>query len=345
MMMDDKMHAPQIRFSGFSDDWEQRKLGEVVDFIGTGKSHYNLKEIGKYEILGSTGIIGYDDNYDYEGDFLLTARVGANAGTIYRYSGKVKITDNTVFLKATQLNFVYSLIKKFDLKSLSFGSGQPLIKSSELKQLKISIPINIEEQQKIGSFFQQFDSLIALHQCKLDKLINIKKSMLEKMFVEKNTDVPEIRFKGFTDTWEQRKLGDLASIGSGRDYKHLSSGNIPVYGTGGYMLSVNEYLSDKDAIGIGRKGTIDKPYILNAPFWTVDTLFFVVPKNQVDLQYLFSVFQKIYWKKYDESTGVPSLSKQSINNITIYSAFYEEQKRIGKFIGKLEDLITLHQRK
>ena len=156
---------------------------------------------------------------------------------------------------------------------------------------------------------------------------------------------PKIRFKGHINDWEQRKLGDLASIGSGRDYKHLSSGNIPVYGTGGYMLSVNEYLSDKDAIGIGRKGTIDKPYILNAPFWTVDTLFFVVPKNQVDLQYLFSVFQKIYWKKYDESTGVPSLSKQSINNITIYSAFYEEQKRIGKFIGKLEDLITLHQQK
>ena len=160
-----------------------------------------------------------------------------------------------------------------------------------------------------------------------------------------NIKQPKIRFKGHINDWEQRKLGDLASIGSGRDYKHLSSGNIPVYGTGGYMLSVNEYLSDKDAIGIGRKGTIDKPYILNAPFWTVDTLFFVVPKNQVDLQYLFSVFQKIYWKKYDESTGVPSLSKQSIDNITIYSAFYEEQKRIGKFVGKLEYLITLHQRK
>ncbi|MGO5335118.1 restriction endonuclease subunit S [Enterococcus cecorum] len=167
-MNEKKKLQPKVRFREFTGenapDWEQRKLWEVVDFIGTGKSRYNLKEIGKYEILGSTGIIGYDDNYDYEGNFLLTARVGANAGTIYRYSGKVKITDNTVFLKATQLNFVYSLLKKFDLKSLSFGSGQPLIKSSELKQLKISIPINIEEQQKIGSFFQQFDSLIALHQ-------------------------------------------------------------------------------------------------------------------------------------------------------------------------------------
>lgn len=156
---------------------------------------------------------------------------------------------------------------------------------------------------------------------------------------------PKIRFKGYIADWEQRKLVELVNIGSGRDYKHLSSGNIPVYGTGGYMLSVNEFLSDKDAIGIGRKGTIDKPYILNAPFWTVDTLFFVIPKDEVDLQYLFSVFQKIYWKKYDESTGVPSLSKQSINNVTIYSPFYKEQTKIGEFFKTLDNTIDLYKQK
>ena len=174
---------PEFRFNGFANAWEQRKLGEVVDFIGTGKSHYHLKEIGKYEVLGSTGIIGYDDTYDYEGSFLLTARVGANAGTIYRYSGKVKITDNTVFLKATQLDFFYSLLEKFDLRRLSFGSGQPLIKSSELKQLKISIPTNIEEQQKIGTYFSNADSLIALHQRKLDMLKKLKSACLSEMFI------------------------------------------------------------------------------------------------------------------------------------------------------------------
>ena len=231
------------------------------------------------------------------------------------------------------------------LDSVLVSGAQPNVLSKEIDSFNFMIPILVQEQQKIGSFFKQLDDTIALHQRKLDLLKEQKKGFLQKMFPKNGAKVPELRFAGFADDWEQRKLGDMASIGSGRDYKHLSSGNIPVYGTGGYMLSVNEYLSDKDAIGIGRKGTIDKPYILNAPFWTVDTLFFVVPKNQVDLQYLFSVFQKIYWKKYDESTGVPSLSKQSINNITIYSAFYEEQKRIGKFVGKLEDLITLHQRK
>ena len=126
---------------------------------------------------------------------------------------------------------------------------------------------------------------------------------------------PVIRFSGFTDAWEQRKLGDVVDIRGGRDYKHLSNGDIPVYGTGGYMLSVNEALSyDEDAIGIGRKGTIDKPYILNAPFWTVDTLFYAVPRDKYDLNFVFDIFQTIDWKKKDESTGVPSLSKTAIRS-------------------------------
>ncbi len=124
-------------------------------------------------------------------------------------------------------------------------------------------------------------------------------------------DRPKVRFKGFTDDWEKRKLEDVIDIRSGRDYKHLKEGNIPVYGTGGYMLSVNEALSDdKDAIGIGRKGTIDNPYILRAPFWTVDTLFYAVPREKYDLNFVFDIFQNVNWKAKDESTGVPSLSRQ-----------------------------------
>lgn len=105
---------PKIRFKGFTDDWEQRKLSQVVDSIDTGKSKYDILEQGEYEILGSTGQIGYDNAYDYDGDFLLTARVGANAGTLYRHSGKVKITDNTVFLQGNQIDFIFYLLDKFD---------------------------------------------------------------------------------------------------------------------------------------------------------------------------------------------------------------------------------------
>ena len=160
------------------------------------------------------------------------------------------------------------------------------------------------------------------------------------------TAKPQIRFAGFSDAWEQRKLGDLVDVCSGRDYKHLSEGDIPVYGTGGYMLSVSEALSyDKDAIGIGRKGTIDKPYILNAPFWTVDTLFYAIPREKIDLNFAFDIFQNIDWKKKDESTGVPSLSKTAINEIDVLVPQYDEQQALGQFFNGIDHLITLHQRK
>ena len=162
----------------------------------------------------------------------------------------------------------------------------------------------------------------------------------------KSTNKPAIRFKGYNDAWEQRKLRELITVWSGKDYKHLSEGTIPVYGTGGYMLSVNEALSyDKDAIGIGRKGTIDKPYILKAPFWTVDTLFYTIPKEKVDLNFAFDIFQNIDWKKKDESTGVPSLSKTAINDINVFVPIYDEQQVIGHFFSRIDRLITLHQRK
>lgn len=157
---------------------------------------------------------------------------------------------------------------------------------------------------------------------------------------------PSIRFKGFTEAWEQRKLGQIVDVCSGRDYKHLKDGDIPVYGTGGYMLSVDEALSyDKDAIGIGRKGTIDKPYILKAPFWTVDTLFYAIPSDDSELNFVYDIFQNIDWKKKDESTGVPSLSKTAINNIDVFVPCLKEQMEIGNYFKNLDNLITLHQRK
>ena len=157
---------------------------------------------------------------------------------------------------------------------------------------------------------------------------------------------PKVRFAGFTEDWEQRKLGEVAKLNNGKDYKHLGDGNIPVYGTGGYMLSVNQALSYKDdAIGIGRKGTIDKPYILKAPFWTVDTLFYSIPNDKTELNFLFATFQKVDWKAADESTGVPSLSKSTIENIITFFPSLPEQARIGAFFCHLDRLITLHQRK
>ena len=159
--------TPKIRFKGFTDAWEQRKVNEVVASVDTGRSHFQAKMSGKYEILGSTAVIGYDDEFDYQGEFLLTARVGANAGTLYRHSGKVKISDNTVFLQGNNLDFMYYALFNYDLKKLSFGTGQPLVKASELKKLSLILPSSEKEKKYVGRFFEQIDNLITLHQRKL----------------------------------------------------------------------------------------------------------------------------------------------------------------------------------
>lgn len=185
MFPKDGANVPEIRFAGFTDAWEQCKLSDITDSIGTGKSSFikhEKSDDNPYAILGSTSIIGYDSEFDHEGDFILTARVGANAGNLYRYYGKAKITDNTVFIKGENLSFLYLLLNHFDLKKLSFGTGQPLVKASELKNLQMKAP-SFEEQTQIGNFFNQLDNLITLHQRELNSLKNLKKSLLQQMFV------------------------------------------------------------------------------------------------------------------------------------------------------------------
>ena len=172
MFPQNRKRVPEIRFAGFTDDWEQRKLSDVVDSVDTGKSKFDKEgSSGEYPILGSTSVIGYDDEYDYEGDFILTARVGANAGSLYRHAGKVKISDNTVFIQASQnIEFLYQLLIRFDIKRLSFGTGQPLVKASELKRLELMMPTDMEEQMRIGVYFKNLDHLITLHQRQYQKL-------------------------------------------------------------------------------------------------------------------------------------------------------------------------------
>ena len=213
--------------------------------------------------------------------------------------------------------------------AMNMGATINQITGYMFSKMEFKVPC-LDEQKKIGEYFGKLDRLITLHQREFAFLCKEKSK----------------KFRYIKNAWEQRKLGELVDVCSGRDYKHLSEGTIPVYGTGGYMLSVNDALSyDRDAIGIGRKGTIDRPYILKAPFWTVDTLFYAIPREKVDLNYAFDIFQNIDWKKKDESTGVPSLSKTAINDIDVLAPKHDEQQIIGQFFAAIDNLITLHQRK
>ena len=235
--------------------------------------------------------------------------------------------------KAFDLTFLCHLLGTpqmiIQYKSLAAGSTVNNLNKELVGNTVVTIP-TIKEQRVLGQYLETLDNLITLHQREFAFLCKEKSK----------------KFRYIKNAWEQRKLGDVVDVRSGKDYKHLSEGNIPVYGTGGFMLSVNQALSyDEDAIGIGRKGTIDKPYILKAPFWTVDTLFYAIPREKVDLNFAFDVFQNIDWKKKDESTGVPSLSKTAINEIDVLVPQYDEQQPLGQFFNRIDNLITLHQRK
>ncbi|PAU67428.1 type I restriction endonuclease subunit S [Bifidobacterium criceti] len=202
----------------------------------------------------------------------------------------------------------------------------------DFSRLDVQLPER-DEQEKIGALFRLLDSIIAAEKRKL-QLIEMKKRLLLQRILN-----GKMRFMGFCDSWIQLKLDDAICVCSGKDYKHLSKGNIPVYGTGGYMTSVSKALSNRDAIGIGRKGTIDKPYVLHAPFWTVDTLFYALPRNGYDLNFLFAVFQNINWKSKNESTGLPSLSKKNIENTSIITPSIDEQYRIGELFSLFDSIL------
>lgn len=157
-------------------------------------------------------------------------------------------------------------------------------------------------------------------------------------------NVPALRLHGFSGEWKTASIGAVSALHNGRDYKHLGEGCIPVYGTGGYMAAVDQALShDKDAVGIGRKGTINKPYILKAPFWTVDTLFYVVPNQDTDLAFFYASVLRVDWMAKNTATGLPSLTSQAINSADIsVPPTLEEQQAIGAIFTNLDAAINQH---
>ena len=143
--------------------------------------------------------------------------------------------------------------------------------------------------------------------------------------------------------WEMKRFGTCFSIGHGRDYKHLSNGDIPVYGSGGIMRYVDKFLYDKESVLLPRKGTLNNIQYAKSPFWTVDTLFYCVPQHDYDLDFIYSLYQKVPWTALEKSTGVPSLSKMTINHIKVLLPSLPEQKQIGSLFHQLDDCIHLHE--
>ena len=327
-----------ILWFSFFISWEQRKLGEISrTTIGEFVIRTKQNDNSPYPVYnGGTSFTGFYEEFNNEGNKIIISARGANAGFVNvvktRYWAgnscySVDLLDKIHF----DTDFIYHEMKRNQSRFLDNqqAANIPSVSKTDVEKFNIDLP-QVDEQKRISKFFDQIDSLITLHQR--------KQNGLNLWFLSKKCT------SNLANEWEQCKLGDIVSVCSGKDYKHLGEGDIPVYGTGGYMLSVSDALSySDDAIGIGRKGTIDKPYILKAPFWTVDTLFYAVPKEKKALDFVYCLFQIIDWKSKDESTGVPSLSKIAINSVDVSIPKSEEQVQIGTVFLKIDNLITLHQ--
>lgn len=319
--------------------WEQRKLIDEVTSIDTGKSKFTPKKLGVYEILGSTSVIGYDDSYDYEGDFLLTARVGANAGELYRYSGKVKISDNTVFIKGEQLDFIYYALLHFDIKRLSFGTGQPLVKASELKVQDIMMPVDDDERSAIGTYFSNLDHLITLHQRKI--LYGHEKVAL---------------------VWEQRKLGDVFQEYSEKNHPELPA--LTIIQGGGTVLreeSERKLQYDKSSLA-GYKMVREDDFIVHLRSFEggleksnhnglISPAYHTFHGDEEDSRFYYPYFRSYEFIKHKLVPHVygirdgRSIDIDGMKTIEIPWTSYEEQKKIGDYIESLDTLITLHHRK
>lgn len=358
-------NKPRIRFKGFAEDWEQRELAELCNvYDGTHQtprytnSGVMFVSVENIKTLESDKYISEDDFknefkiFPEFGDILLTRIGDVGSANIILDNIKRAYYVSLALLKPKGVNslFLLALLSSASVQSEIWKRTLHIafpkkINKNEISKVIVSKP-SILEQKKIGELIYALDQIITLHQRKLEKLKLAKKALLQKLFPKNGSKFPELRFNGFADAWEQCKLSDILKVNSGKDYKHLDQGNIPVYGTGGYMLSVNESLSNIDAIGIGRKGTIDKPQYLKAPFWTVDTLFYLTALDKHSILFLYYLMQLIPWKKFDESTGVPSLSKTTIDNINGYvPSNLKEEELISALFSQLDKSITLHQRK
>ena len=394
--MQDNEKKPALRFKGFTDPWEQRKLEEYLEVSG----QKNFEGIyTKEDVLSVSGDFGIVNQIEFQGRSFAGASV-ANYGVVE--TGDIVYTKSPLksnpygIIKANKgkngiVSTLYAIYKPkqsanpefvqiyFEQDARMNNYMHPLVNKGAKNDMKVSaenalkgqiVFPDIKEQRTISEFFRNLDTLITLHQRKYEKLVNIKKSMLDKMFPKNGASVPEIRFKGFTDPWEQRKLGDVADIVGGgtpsTNNPNYWDGDIDWYAPAeiagqiyfdssqrkiteqGYENSSAKMLPPGTVLFTSRAG-IGKTAILSKKGCTNQGFQSIVPYNdELDSYFVFSRTDEL--KQYGELVGAGSTfvevsgKQMAAMNLKMPTTI-EEQQTIGRFFKRLDTLITLHQRK
>ena len=392
--MQDNEKKPALRFKGFTDPWEQRKLGEIAVFSkGVGYSKNDLCEEGTPIILYGRLYTKYETCV-----FDVDTFVKEKAGSVYSKGGEVivpasgetaeDISIASVVVKpgillGGDLNIV-SPTAEYDsaflaltissgathkyLSSLAQGKSVVHLHNSDIQSVSAKFPTK-REQEKIHLIFGKIDTLITLHQRKYEKLVNIKKSMLDKMFPKNGASVPEIRFKGFTDPWEQRKISELAEKTYGGGTPTTSNetfwnGNIPwiqssdivdgklmgveprKYITQTGLNSSATQLVPKNSIAIITRVGVGKLAYMPFSYSTSQDFLSLSKLNTEPFFTVYACYKKLQSELNTvQGTSIKGITKDELLAKTISVPVYSEQKQIGSFFAQLDTLITLHQRK
>ena len=378
------MDKPKIRFKGYTEAWEQRKLGEVLDDMYNGqtpsrnKSEYwngNIKWLSSGELNRGTVYDSIETITEEgqkaanlrivpKGTFIMAITGLEAAGTrgncaLLGFDTTLNQSCMALFPKQEMLTseFLFQWYRKVGEEygiNYTQGTKQQSYNAELIKILPISLP-SVAEQRKIFSYLSNLDYLITLHQRKCDETKKLKKYMLQKMFPQNDEKIPEIRFSGFTEAWEQRKLGEvvefLDTIRKPLEGAKRISGPYPYYGASGIVDYVDGYLFDEELVLLSEDGAniTDRNYpvcfLASGKYWVNNHAHVLRTKDGNENNFICNSLERKDYKQYNSGMAMPKLNQEVCRGIPISCPSFDEQKKIGDYFRNLDYLITLHQHK
>lgn len=313
---------------GVSMEWKEDVLGNVLE-VKYGKDHKKLAD-GQYPVYGSGGLMRYVDSKLYDGPSILIPRKGTLNNIMFVESPFW--TVDTMFWSIINTDkvdpkFLFYSICKRDFASMNVGSAVPSMTVNILNDIQISYPKNIEDQRRIASILSSLDRKIELNNKINADLEEMAQAIFKNWFVDfepfKDGKFVDSELGMIPEGWKVGCLGDLITIKYGKDHKKLDDGTFPVYGSGGFMRFVNSWLYDGESVLIPRKGTLDNIMYVCEKFWTVDTMFFSVPKMDYVMKYVYNYIKRFDFSKMNEGTSVPSNTAARLNKMPILIPTHE----------------------
>ena len=327
-----KLNVPNLRLPEFQGEWKEYRIEDLTENISSGKCKSHSSN-GEYNLYGSTGIIGKTDEACYEGNLVLVARVGANAGFLQIINEPCGITDNTLIIKPQKVGaqYIYYYLQHFNLNRLIFGSGQPLITGGMLKKVKVSLG-NIQEQNKLTRLLSLLDERIATQNKIIDKLQSLIKGIRHDIFKDIQGEV--LALSNIADIYQPQTISS----------SDLTSEGYWVYGANGIIGKYKEYNHETEQICITCRGNTCGTVNYTQPkVWiTGNSMVINTDKyqRQVNKRFLFHYLSSYKFKSIVSGSGQPQIVRTPLEKIKVVLPTIEKQVRIANSIDIVSEKIN-----